>query len=497
MQQQQGFTTLLVSLILVFLVTLNVVIGSKSANLEVRTANNLYRTEAAFENAEQGVRSMWTQLNATLAANPSAALGNTKLTDGAYTANFCASASSDCAATSTLPFPFIKSTGVDPSGATRTISQRVSYNYTAGKPPIISTPVTDALTALGNIAVGGNASVTSAKSGGSVTTSGSGSVSSTSTSDFYQKTIVNGVETYLYAANGNKIKWTTDEFFMHYFGGLCPTTVSNYDLLRSLSDTTSVELAQQAGYCKAEVKASIAARSDGYICSSSCANADLSAAYSSGKRLMWLTAGGMKINANVVLGSSTDPVIIFVMESGTVQINGTSKIYGVVYVDVPEISSTVTSVTGSASCSCTTSITYNKPAKIWTDPIYTATPGYETQWCSNSACQNATAAQKCTPSKPGGAKTGDKSTCTYSISVDTGDLASTGQTEVVIEVLGTWDNSGGGNALIEGAALTSGNYSTTGGIEIVKSTGIINKWEAGTPGTNTLTTSSRGWSDMN
>lgn len=494
MKQQQGFTTLIVSLILVFLVTLNVVIGSKSANLEVKTANNLYRTEAAFENAEQGVRSMWTQLNATLAANPSTALSNTKLAGSVYTVNFCTSASSDCAATSTLPFPFIKSTGVDPSGATRTISQRVSYNYTAGKPPVMSTPVTDALTALGNISVGGNASVTSAKSGGSITTSGSGSVSSTSTSDFYQKTLVNGVETYLYAADGSKIKWTSDEFFMHYFGGLCPTTVANYDFLRSLSSTTSVELAQQAGYCKAEVKASVTARSDGYICATACTNADLGAAYNSGKRLMWLTDGGMKINANVVIGSPTDPVIIFVMESGTVQINGTSKIYGVVYVDVPEISATITNITGTETCSCKASVTYSNKSG-WTNPVYTVNTA--TQWCTDTACKNASSSDKCTISKPGSPKNNDTATCNYSTVVSQGTYSTTGQTQVVIEVLGTWDNSGGGNALIEGAALTSGNYSTTGGIDIVKDTGIINKWEAGTPGTNTLTTSSSGWSDMN
>ncbi|MEQ6292268.1 pilus assembly PilX N-terminal domain-containing protein [Vogesella sp. GCM10023246] len=498
MQNQRGFTTLLVSLILVMLVSLNVIIGSRSSALEVKSANNLYRTEAAFQNAEQGIRAMLTQLNATIAATPDVALSNTKRADSLYTVNFCTAASADCVASSSLPFPFIKSTGVDPSGATRTISQRVNYSFTAGTPPIIPTPVTDALTALGNISIGGNADVSSVKSGGTVNSTGSGSVGSVTTSDFYQKTLVNGVETYLLAANGSKIKWTTDEFFMHYFGGLCPNTQAAYDLLRATGTATSVQLAQQAGYCKAEVKATVAARSDGYICASSCNNADLSAAYASGARLMWLTAGGMKINANVVLGSTTDPVIIFVMESGTVQINGTSKIYGVVYVDVPEISSTVTNVTSTTTCNCTAKTTRisKKGNEIqWSSPSYEPTTA--TQWCTIEACKNASVALKCTPSTPSSTAVGDSSTCTYNITVDVGDLSTPGQTQVVIEVLGTWDNSGGGNALIEGAALTSGNYSTTGGIEIVKNTGIVTKFQAGTPGVNSIATSSSGWSDMN
>ncbi|SCK18842.1 hypothetical protein [Vogesella sp. LIG4] len=503
MKQQQGFTTLIVSLIMVLLVTLNVIIGSKSANLEIKSANNIYRTEAAFENAEQGVRTMLSTLSASLAANPSTKLTNTTLTSNSkYTSYFCNAVDSNCAETDTLKFPYVKSVGVDPSGATRTVSQRLTYNYTPATPPLISTPITDALTALGNISIGGNANIDSAKSGGSISTSGSGSVGTQDSSDFYQKNIVNGVSTYLQAANGSKIKWTSDEFFMNYFGGLCPTTVTGYKALQALTTVTSVALAQQAALCKPEVLTTIQSRSDGYVCGSGCNNADLSAQYTAGKRIMWLTQGGMKINSNVTLGSVSDPVLIFVMNGGSVQINGTSKIYGVVYVDVPDVSYTVTNVSGTTTCNCTgtsyiTATSGNGNNKTFTWSSVSFAPTTTTQWCTVQACLNASS--KCTPSytTTNQSKVNDTSTCNYNISVDVGDQITNPQTQVVIEVLGTWDNSGGGNALIEGAAITSGNYSTTGGINIVKDTGAVNKFQLGTPGTNTLTTSTSGWSDMN
>lgn len=62
-------------------------------------------------------------------------------------------------------------------------------------------------------------------------------------------------------------------------------------------------------------------------------------------------------------------------------------------------------------------------------------------------------------------------------------------------MLGTWDNSGGGSALVNGAVLTSGNLdNSTGGIRFNRSSTVID----GIPGTNaSVTTLTGGWSDLN
>lgn len=477
MNRQKGFATLLASVVMVSLVTISVFVGQKGSVLEQRAANNAYRTEQAFENAENGLRVMIAQLKATLAASPTATLQNTSISSGSYTVTYDAVTQ------------VISSTGLSASGSSRQIHQRI--DFTPGTPPIIGTPVEDALTALGDIFVGGNASVESVKSGGSVSTGGSADIGSVNTSDFFQKIIVNGVEEYLLKADGTKIKLTEDEYFLRYFGNLCPVIQEQYNALRAIAGTTSVALAQQADGCKAEAKITVAARDDGYVCASGCVNADLQTQYDAGKRIMWLTEGGMKINANVTLGSVDDPVLIFVMESGTVQINGTSKVYGVVYVDVPKVSETVTNVTGSVPCSCTASRTkLGNGANNWSSISYDVAASQDAA-CTVSVCQAELV--KCTPAG-GNLATGTVSSCTYATSAPVGDVEEGVQTEVTIEVLGTWDNSGGGNALIEGAALTSGNFSTTGGIELVRNTGVVDDFQEGTSGDVEADVS--GWSDL-
>ena len=158
MNKQNGFATLLASLVMVTLITVSVFVGQKGSVLEQRSANNAFRTEEAFENAEQGLKAMLGQLQARLTASPGAALQNASLSTTAYAVTYNAATQ------------VISSTGLSPGGSSRQIHQRI--DFTPGNPSIISAPVEEALTALGNITVGGNASVSSAKSGGDVSKSG-------------------------------------------------------------------------------------------------------------------------------------------------------------------------------------------------------------------------------------------------------------------------------------------------------------------------------------
>ena len=213
--------------------------------------------------------------------------------------------------------------------------------------------------------------------------------------------------------------------------------------------------------------------------------------YDSGKRIMWLTEGGMKFNSNNDLGTPEDPVLIFVMESGSVQINGNVTIHGVVYVDVPKVSETITNVTGSVACSCTASRTkLGNGATNWSGISYDVASAQPAA-CTLSICQSA--ANKCTP-EGGNLAKGTVKSCTYSTTAPVGEVEPGVQKQVVIEVLGTWNNNGGGSALIEGAALTSGNFATTGGINLVRNTNVVDKFQEESPGG--VGANSRGWSDL-
>lgn len=494
MKKQQGFATLLCSLILIFIVTLNVFIGAKASVLEQKTANNLYRAEEAFENAENGVRVMVSQLK----ANPSQAKADIPpVVTGSYTVSYAYNAGVN---------PIITSIGNGSGNASRTITQFVIY--TPGNPGQISTPINDALTALGTISVSGSVDISSVKAGGQVSTSGSATIgglqaSSTNTSitqnaSQFKIALLDSNNNVLKDANGNVIyrNMTVDEYFMLYFGTLCPTAVA----------------ANNPPACSAEAKVTISNSSTGYVCNESCNNADLAAQYALGKRIMWLEQSGMKINSNVVLGSPSDPVLILVMNSGSVQINGTSKIYGVVYVDVPDQLSEMT-----CSCSATykvASVTNSGTdllSAVFSNPITSSVAvnaGIQPAACTVNVCQaglslsqnitsypasgngkDAVPAGPCTPTTSS-TKVNDQGTCSYAALVTTGS----NKTPVQIDVLGTWDNSGGGNALIEGAAITSGNFVGQGGINLVKNSGIVTKFESSPAG---VAPKSNGWSDMN
>ena len=472
MKNQKGYVTLTTCLILVILIIINVFIGSKSSVIAQKSINNKYHSEVAFQNAEEGAR----YVMAALVATPALASADYNATPtpvvtatGRYTANYIYNGGVN---------PYITSTGYDSGNAQRTISQYITY--TPGTSGPVSTPITDALTALGNATIGGNASISSIKAGGVVTTTGSARVSATTTSQF-KVALLDGNGNELLDSTGHVVyrNMTTDEYFMSYFGNLCPTALS---------------VGNAAG-CKAEAETKVASMSTGYVCYSSCTNANLLAQYNAGKRIMWLQEGGMKINANVTLGSTIDPVLILVMNSGTVQINGTSTIYGVVFVDVPD------QVTYN-TCSCTatdfaftnTYVTnlWSTINQTWSTPEYSLTSNANnSSACTVNAC--LVSENKCTPANLVTTRSIEGTKVTSSCSYAATLVSGTNNTPVEIDVLGTWDNSGGGHALIQGAAVTSGNFSTTGGIDLVKSSGVISVFETSSA---SVATKSNGWSDM-
>lgn len=548
MIKQQGYVTLVSTLILVFIVILTVFIGSKGTVLEQKSANNTYRTEVAFENAEEGLRVLMAQLTANpdLAQADYPAIATTTTTStGTYTAKYFYNAGVNS---------HITSTGTDSANATRTITQLVTAH--AATSPISST-INAALTSLGNITLGGNASSSSIEAGGTLSVSGSASAGSNpiTNSNAFKIALLDSNGNILKDSSGNTVyrQMTPNEYFMYYFGNLCPVA----------------QAAKNADNCKAEAKITVQGLTKGYICdgiSQSCDNNMFVTEYAAGKRVFWITQNGIKINSKITLGSTTDPVLILIMNNGTVQINGGATIYGVVYVDVPDAAGTYT-------CSCTATdnaqatnpiygqvnditkpiygddttkpiytlvnsggtkcndnsgckdsigtvipknsrytttyqqkivgyqqktavVNYDTTGAIWSSIVYGLTPNANNaSICTVNACTSAVT--KCTPPNSVTQSGSTTSGVTVSSSCSYGGTAVSGtnNTPVEIDTLGTWDPSGGGNALVQGAVLTSGNLnSSQGAISFNKDSAIINE-VPGTPATVTKTTG--GWSDIN
>lgn len=576
MKNQKGFATLAVTVLLLFLITFNVFLGSKGAVLEQKSANNVYKSEVAFENAEMGSRILLQQLQA--AANV-VANDFTKCVAGSATApSFCrvtantdsvnlayfASYDSTTKTITSTGYVSGGAMGSAPGASARTVTQRILY--AAGTMGALGAPVTSALTTLGNVTLGGNTTIGSITAGGTVSTSGSSSVGSqTTNSSTFQMALLDHNNNVLLDASGNPVtrSLTSDEYFMYFFGNLCPVA----------------KAAGNAANCKAEAPTTVANMSNGYVCTSACTLVDLKAQYAAGKNVMLLEQDGMRINSNIVLGTVTQPVLILVMNGGSVSINGNAKIYGVVYVDVVDA---VTAVNCSCNASDTAATITQAPVMgdDTTKPIYgndttkpigystsvsstqcvkngqdysssakscvtvlkdsygntlspsitTAVGGYLPKWtsdtgfaqkitgyqqkivgykttgatwgstsyglnanqapaCTVNACSSS--ASVCKPSDTVSASTsvGSTSMCSFAASAVSGS----NNTPVTINVLGTWDNSGGGNALIQGAAITSGNFSGTGGIALVQNstsvTALQNSPSICAPAPN-------GWSDM-
>jgi Tfp pilus assembly protein PilX len=73
MNKQRGFATLLASVVMVSLVTVSVFVGQKGSVLEQRSANNAYRTEEAFSNAEAGLNAIVKGVKDYITGNPTVA----------------------------------------------------------------------------------------------------------------------------------------------------------------------------------------------------------------------------------------------------------------------------------------------------------------------------------------------------------------------------------------------------------------------------------------
>lgn len=63
-------------------------------------------------------------------------------------------------------------------------------------------------------------------------------------------------------------------------------------------------------------------------CAAGCTEADVTAAYAEGARLFWLD-GNLAMNANITIGSETDPVLMVV--GGNVGMQGDLRIFGLIY----------------------------------------------------------------------------------------------------------------------------------------------------------------------
>ena len=530
-KKQRGFATLLVSLMILMLISLNVFIGAKGSVIEQKSSNNQYRTEEAFQNAEAGVAKLIENIKAYIAANPTT-------TD--FSSVITATSLDRFSATFNTANSTITSLGVGSGNSTRTVTQRIKLTGSGGSGVA-------ALNALGSVTLAGSASATSVKAGSFVPpnmTGGNSSEFKVILLDHNNKTLMDG-------GNAVQRSMTTDEYFMYFFSGLCPAA-------KALNTPAA---------CKAEAKTKIIADTvKGYYCSTDCgskSDSDLTTAYDTGKRIFWLEGG---LNHKLILGTVADPVIVLVMNvvdgGSAVHINSKSTLNGVLYIDILDGKTTT-------SCSCTATATATSIARVVVDYLHpssytlkngTMTCGagvagwelvsnnkctygvkdehgnvlqmvitnnndklkvvdtvvypsiYAASWnlaniglnsnqdrsCTVNAC--TAAATKCTPEATASTSIGATGQCSYSANAVSGS----NDTQVQIEVVGTWDNSGGGNTLINGAAITSGNFTGQGDIGFIKSSSTItNAVLSGATGAGfnsspaSVIIVSNGWNDAN
>ena len=489
MKKQKGFVVLLSSVILMLILSLGAFIGAKGSILEQQTANAMYRTEEAFQYAEAGMREMLVLLK----LDPSKATTNQSITVGKYTVAYNATTAT------------ITSVGTGSGNATRTVTQRILITPGSGGGPA-------ALTALGNIKLGGSASATDIKAGGKFendhdhddhdddeyTTSSDKEedMSIQENAQEFKIALLDHNNNVLKDGSGNTItrSMTTDEYFMYFFSGLCPISKAE----------------NKSKNCKAEAKDTVAANTaKGYICDADCGSKTeenkIISAYNSGKRIFWLNSGG--IYHSTTMGSETDPVLIFVMnipdESKMVKINANSTIFGILYVDVSSLQTTLT-------CSCKVQATVSSIAGTKAKPIYTWSKK-ETTIKLNSDQHPICTENLCTDSynkdpifscstKASNINKDTEGTCSFPAVAVSGSESA----PVQIEVVGTWDGSGSGSAVVQGAAITSGNYESVGGISFIKnSTAITKAVLNGIGGTAfqstppTVSVAPNGWSDLN
>lgn len=529
MKKQLGFATLGSALLLLSLISLNTFISTKGSVMEQQSSNNAYYSELSFQHAERGLKQVQSNINQYLAANPSTTtLAN--IPQAQTTLNVPNVYSTTINGNTLISTGYVNGIGL------RRVSQVLQL--TAGSSGAA------ALNALGAISLGGSTSATSVKAGGTI--SGNVPDQGIANSNEFKVALLDHNGNVLKDSSGNIVyrSMTADEYFLYYFSSMCPVAKAAYDN----GDLT------KADDCKAEAKNSVTANPKGYICnaadcSSKTEDDKITDAYNAGKRIFWLENGG--IDHQTSMGTVADPVLIFVMNipdaSKSAKINAGSTIYGVLYVDVLDtqtlvgcscsadasITNVITSTiyeddltkpiytlvsTGGTKCSnnsgCADSLgnvipknsryvtTYQQKTSSSTSaPVYGNYSGYAlntpaSPLCTVSACSSgaATATMTCT----GGTNIGDIGKCSFESSAVSG----TNNTPVQIEVTGTWEAGGSGNSTIQGAVITSGNYSGTGNAAYIQNSEAITSLVlGGSTGTGFVvqaaTLTSSAWSDMN
>lgn len=473
MNKQKGMATLLTSVILTVIITLLVFWGARGSIVEQQSANNTYLTQVAFQNAEQGRALFLSNINSYMAANPSttfdSALSSAQgTTNSAASSKFSVEYQKNDSVTATLT-----STGTSVGGTTRKVSQRISFAAGGGgnKPA--------ALNSLGDIAMGGSTEATSVTAGGQITIQKADMVSGAIEGNSNKFQLV------MQDKFGNVVHrgMTTDEYFMYYFGGLCPVAKAAY-----ATDFT------KAADCKAEAKLTVKNnQTKGYVCESACGNVNISQLYGTGKRIFWLSSGG--IDHLQTVGTEDDPVLIFVMgiqdDANTAKINANSTIYGVLFVDV---------MTRPSDCSCYARDTVTSKVSgiyTWSPTIYGLDDTVQKTVCTAELC--AVATNKCTPTHPTkNLNVGNTSTCPYSINV----LSGSSETPVKVEILGDWEAGGSGGAEFNGAVISSGNIDVVGNAAYLQnSTKVTDKifgttTVAGIVNPPTLAVAQNSWTDM-
>ena len=463
-RRQRGFAVMAVSLIMMFIITLNVFMGAKGSIIEQQTSTNNYAYEIALNNAEAGITAMFKQL-VNGVASPPAITGLDSFSKQIYKVTFVS--------------PYITSIGNGVSGSStiqRAVVQRVKLG-TSG----LLTNAPSAINTLGNVAMGGNYSTTSINSGGVVTGKRENAGVITENSLTFQVNVTSDSGSVLLNSSGKPITrlMSPDELFMFFFGStFCAQAYAS----------------NNAGQCIAEANTFVANSSKGVVCSANCGAAFLSQ-YQAGKRYFWVTNGldinnSSGISQSTPLGSDADPVIIFIMDNSQLSFNGNSLINGVIYVNTP---ATTYSCTCRATNSVTAFLSTSATTALWGPVSYALYGSSNPSQCTASAC--STASTVCQPPNNQSllTKVGDTSSCNFqtpAVQVVTGSNGVSG--DVVIQVLNGSSFTGTGNSQVRGALITSGNITSTNGNGSVVAPSGGSSTLAGSP----LALDPRGWTDI-
>lgn len=550
-KRQQGFAVLAVSLIMMFIITINVFMGAKGSIVEQQTSANNYAYDTALNNAEAGIAAMFKQLANGVAA-PTAITGLDSFSKQIYKVTFVS--------------PYITSIGSGVAGAS-TIQRAVVQRVKLGTPGVL-TNAPSAINTLGNVAMGGSYSTTSINSGGIVTGMRKNAGVITENSLTFQVNVTLDSGTVLLNSSGNPITrlMSPDELFMFFFGStFCAQAYAS----------------NKPGQCLAEANTFVANSPKGVVCSANCGPAFLTQ-YQAGKRYFWVTNGldinnSSGISQTTPLGSDADPVIIFIMDNSQLSFNGNSLINGVIYVHTPattysctcratdsvaSFSSTLVSVSDTAKTpltwsysrfvtngaatvtgngnnqattyanicnaavgsTCSTVLsdgnghsntvvtshggflpdpstvvaTYPQTTiltntALWGSASYALYGSSNPSQCTASACSMASTV--CQPPNVQSllTKVGDTSSCNFQTPAVNVVTSSTGVSgDVVIQVLNDSSFTGTGTSQVRGALITSGNISSTNGNGSVVAPSGGSSTLVGSP----LVLDPKGWTDI-